>query len=341
MHVIAARNVNDAYNQGGQLIRDYGKEQDTRYGKALVVEMPVTTRYSHPTERVLFDAKRDANPFFHFFEALWIINGQKDVKTLAYFNKRMAEFSDDGVNYHAPYGYRLRHTPCPVRDYMDQIEESIKLLKANNNSRQVVMSIWCPSRDLGASKKDIPCNDMIKLRIVNGALDIMVFCRSNDMIWGAYGANVFQFSSLQEYIAGCVGVPVGAYYQISCDFHAYVDTWEKADPCGPYAGDPYMTMTNINTFPMFAGIPTADKWDNALADVMETVDAIATGAPEMHVIGFNDTDVPYFDHVAIPLLQSWMFYKERNFQKALNALTLCAADDLAFAAKQWLQRRIK
>src|SRR5258708_35739439 len=68
----------------------------TRNGKCLVVDEPVLISYTHPKERVLFNPVRDANPFFHLYESLWMLAGRNDLKSLAYYCSRMKEFSDDG-----------------------------------------------------------------------------------------------------------------------------------------------------------------------------------------------------------------------------------------------------
>jgi hypothetical protein len=79
MHVIEARNVNDAYPLGYDRLMRYGSKAPSRYGEVVEIRGPVTTRYAAPLERVLFDPVRNANPFFHFFEALWILAGRQDV----------------------------------------------------------------------------------------------------------------------------------------------------------------------------------------------------------------------------------------------------------------------
>ena len=53
--------------------------------------------------------------------------------------------------------------------------------------------------------------------------------RSNDMIWGAYGANAVHMSMLLEYMAAMTGFQVGIYYQISNNLHAYKKTLAKLD----------------------------------------------------------------------------------------------------------------
>ena len=142
---------------------------------------------------------------------MWIALGRKDVAFLTLFNKKMSDFSDDEKTFHAPYGYRLRHFGIRTEDSFvddnlnaskgyDQVIDAIKIFTENPNSRQVVMSIWNPNFDLGYKTKDIPCNDMIMLKIRNGKLITTIQNRSNDLHWGL-PTNIFQFSFLTELMA--------------------------------------------------------------------------------------------------------------------------------------------
>jgi hypothetical protein len=232
--VITAPNVNLALYAGLEYLHQHGVPHDTRNGPALVAPGPVSTLYTHPQRRVLFSALRDANPFFHLVEAMWILGGRNDVRSLVMFNKQMANYSDDGVTFHGAYGYRLRKTQG-----FDQIARAINLMRNEPGSRQIALQIWDAKLDLGAKSKDIPCNDFIFLRmqkdpthVLGYALDITVANRSNDVIWGAYGANAVQFSFLQEYLASHLGVGVGQYVQMSNNYHVYTDTpyWKVFNP---------------------------------------------------------------------------------------------------------------
>lgn len=106
MHVLHVRNVNAALQRGVHLIFNEGVRRDSRNGPVKVIPEPVTTVYRKPLERVLFAAERDANPFFHFFEALWMLAGRSDVHFPARFAGNIVNYSDDGDTLHGAYGRR-------------------------------------------------------------------------------------------------------------------------------------------------------------------------------------------------------------------------------------------
>jgi len=223
MILIEARNVNDALEKGIRALKMFGREEDSRNGPVITAPEPVMTQYERPWERVLFSAARDANPFFHLFESLWMLAGRCDVESVARYAARMKDYSDDGENLHGAYGFRWREWHS-----FDQLTELIKLLRAEPNTRRAVLGMWSPSGDLvasegygGVNSKDIPCNTHAYFRKRGDVLDMTVCARSNDMVWGAYGANAVHFSVLHEFMARAVGLPQGRMYQLSNDFHIY------------------------------------------------------------------------------------------------------------------------
>ena len=281
------------------------------------------TEYGNPCERVLFSAARDANPFFHFFEALWILDGRQDVEFLAQFNNRMRDYSDDGIRFHAAYGHRLRKS-----NIGDQLIKGIELLNADNATRQVVLTIWDPRQDLGAVTRDLPCNDLLFFKVHEGRLDMTVACRSNDAIWGAYGANAVQFSTIQEFVAAAIGVEVGVYVQVSDSFHIYTanDAYQRLLKT-PFSADLYMHSL-ARPYPLVSGTPWRD-WLRQLEIFLE----------EPHTI--DAAYDRYFTHVAAPIWAAWNSYKRRNYDVALSELRECVAEDWAIACTQWIERRLQ
>ena len=228
--VVRVDTFSDMYPLVNYYIFSQKEYEESRDGK--VKEMlDMKTTLLNPYRRCVGGCERDINIFFLLAEAMWIALGRKDVAFLTLFNKKMSDFSDDGKTFHAPYGYRLRHFGIRTEDSFvddnlnaskgyDQVIDAIKIFTENPNSRQVVMSIWNPNFDLGYKTKDIPCNDMVMLKIRNGKLITTIQNRSNDLHWGL-PTNIFQFSFLTELMAGALGVELGTQTHNSQSLHIY------------------------------------------------------------------------------------------------------------------------
>lgn len=343
MQVIRARNINDALVKGVELMRTDAVKQASRNGNTLEYPEPVCTVYERPLERVLFDKKRDANPFFHLLESLWMLAGRRDVAWLKRILPRMAEYSDDGVVFNAAYGYRWRNQfsleTAGSTSLTDQLSVIVRLLRADYDSRRAVLQIWDAEADLGANSKDLACNTQAMFKIRDGRLNMLVSNRSNDMIWGCYGANAVHFSMLLEYMAACIGVEPGTYRQVSDSFHAYDETWGKvADIDQHYQGDPY-ERGEVKPYPLAAAPEIFDaellRWLEKPPDAM----SLAQWEEEARVGSWRN---PFFIRVATPMYQAYFAYKERKDCDAADQwLDRCAATDWQRAGQEWLQRRMQ
>jgi len=318
MKVLTGRNVNYLLPQGMNSLLQMGGYISPRGLSTLEYPGQVVSIYERPTERVLFDPVRDANPFFHFMEGLWIIGGRQDVEFVSEFNSRIKDYSDDGVKFHGAYGHRLRNK-------FDQVGKAIEMLRKDPDTRRVVLQIWDAKRDLGADVKDVPCNDLIILKVRECALHMTVCCRSNDAIWGCYGANVVHFSMLQEYMASMIGVNVGEYVQISDSFHVYNDNpyWKKVKEniglVGELEEDPYSSRI-VSPWPM---VQDPETWDRELYCFLN-----------QHTCNYKNS---FFTQVAIPIHLAWMSHKHDNSGHLF--VSDIAASDWRMACHEWLERR--
>ena len=305
MEIIKVRNVNEALPVGIALLQKDGKKRPSRAGNVLEYPECVATVYTHPRERVLFSPVRDANPFFHFMESLWMLRGQNGVEWLAHYNSRMKEYSDDGKILHGAYGYRWRN-----HFNVDQISLIIKRLSKDPTDRRCVLQIWDSMVDLDSSKVDIPCNTHVYFKIRGNLLHMTVCCRSNDIIWGAYGANVVHFSMLQEYVAQQLKLEMGEYVQISDSYHAYVEVLEKTVAVLKEKTIPYPDLVNIK-------FPTDWKWTDFELSAL-------------------------YQMIAHPLEESWRQWKQfKDIKSAIWAANQIQSDDWKQACVQWLERRDK
>lgn len=327
MRTLFVRNVNDAWQKAIQLIDQAGVEEDSRNGKVRVAPWPVVTIYDKPTERVLFDPVRDANPIFHLHEALWMLAGEQDATWLDQFVSDFSErFAEEDGNMHGAYGYRWREHFENVNSYrggpIDQLDWATQLLFEDPKSRQVVIQMWDVESDLGTIPwKDRPCNTHIYLRINAGQLDLCTMCRSNDIVWGAYGANAVHFTILQEYLAARIGIPVGKYTQFSWNWHLYDSTNHLVDHVAANEWPAYPGTLPIVTVP--------EVFDEEVKAYIIDPDSAMTA---------RNT---FLDNTARAM---WMANVERrtgDYEQALRWAHTIEAPDWQMATVAWLKRRIK
>ena len=357
--MISVRNVEEALHQGLKYIYANGVREESRAGPVLVSPTPVTTVYSRPQERVLFSPERDANPFLHLFESLWLLAGRNDAKWLDQFvHDFSSRFAESDGTLHGSYGYRWRHhfdlegggaTYLP-----DQLNTVVEMLRNNNQDRRAVIQMWDPVADLGATKKDVPCNLLVMLRVrkseakgfashpewIHGpqdahyVLDITVCCRSNDLVWGAYGSNYVQFGVLQEYLAARIGVGIGTYTQVSHNYHAYQNVLDQLEGKAILEGgckQVYET-DGVEATPIVT-VPT--EFDNDLERFMYRTASSIT--PYFDKYEYRNC---FFHEVAEPLFWANRHWKQKGRQKALQELArMPPRSDWWIAAYQWFQRR--
>lgn len=330
MYVIDALNVNHALAGGLRYLNEHGEHEDSRNGPVLVSPCPVTTMYAYPEQRVLFNPLREANPFFHLMEALWMMAGRDDLAWPMYFNKRFADYSDDGHTIHGAYGYRWRQ-----HFEIDQIARVVKELSTNGASRRAVIAMWDPTTDLGVNSVDLPCNLTIAFRVRQRFLDMTVFNRSNDIYWGAYGANAVHMSILQEFIARAIGIGVGYYYQVSNNYHLYLglealesEAAREVMAHHSIKNDHYNApfIEPVKAFPLMQVRP--ETWMEDLAEFM-------TNPIQPRL--FAD---PFFNDIAVPMFSAW-HERKSGTGDGMDFVHQIAAEDWQLACEQWIERRRK
>lgn len=374
MRVIRGRNVNGIFNEGMHLLDESGGREDSRAGPVVVAPWPVMSVYEHPTERVLFDAHRDANPFFHLMEGLWMLAGRKDSKFLNRYVKNFGErFAEPpGLHeklgesvIHDAYGHRWRHAFG-----FDQLDAIVARLRANPRDRQAVLQMWdaMPEfmehgrdgdkhgmNDLLGDWRGRPCNTHAYFRVRElirpndypdltkafKVLDLTICCRSNDAIWGTHGANAVHFSMLLEYVAGRAGVGVGHMYQLSNNYHAYVGELERiGDPVHLEGHDPYESG-EVRPLPMATDW---SAWDEDLKKFMRWHDWLWSQTSEFtdFSVGVaNQTTNAWFAKVPVPMTQSRWLWRMGRKDDARKKVTEISAPDWRRACVEWMERRMK
>ncbi len=325
--------------QGLNLLLTHGDYEESRNGRVVVMPAPVVTANLNPTRRVMFSPTRDCNPFFHLYESIWMLAGSNNVQNLAALVARMAEFSDDGKTLSGAYGHRWRN-----HFSVDQIPIIINELKRDPNSRRCVIGMWDPDYDLGKLQtggKDLPCNTQIYFRIRKSLegpeLDMTVTCRSNDAVWGAHGANVVHFSVLHEFIAEAVGVGIGCMFQLSNNYHLYID---RPD-CQKLIGSNQVSdnllkdalITEVEDNPPERVLQPNESWEEFLDECKKFVTH-----PVLHSGALAGKSSFLFDTVQ-PAMISYSHHKKGSSSKALAYANSIVCPHWNKACTEWLQRR--
>jgi len=330
MHVIQAVNVNDALRQGLDLLTYQGAFESSRNGAVLVAPWPVCTVYRDSRQRVLANPVRDANPFFHLFESIWMLAGRNDVAFPARYAKQLLMYAEQDGTMNGAYGYRWR---CHFG--YDQLPLIIEELRRNKQTRRCVLTMWdggspTSNGSVGdlqkaiAGSNDVPCNTQVYFRVRGSLLDMTVTCRSNDIIWGAYGANAVHFSVLHEFIANATELEVGRYYQMSNNYHAYTERDDFSKLVDRYVpNDIYAHLTSYR-------LMDDSNYQYWLEDAEAFIKNPHAEGPYHH---------SFFDEVARPMAMAHAAYKVEAYGDAMRWAGACAAEDWRYAAIVWFRTR--
>jgi hypothetical protein len=328
---------NEGLGRVMRVLKENGIETASRNGPVIRFREPVCLQYPDPQRRILDNPIRDANPFFHLFETMWMLAGHDKVAPLDIYNSGMKQYSDDGITFAAPYGYRWR------KKWGDQIQRVVDRLKANPEDRRILIQIWDPRELFKDGGKDFACNQQVlfdtrptTLNPSGYFLDMTVTNRSNDLIYGAMGSNLFHFSMLHEYVAYHTGLSLGTYYQISKNMHLYLDN--------PISKHCWEHMEEIEK-----GVksPEADVSLSAYGLPLEM-------GPIKRFVDHHEVDLDaqdYINEVVKPVCEAYRIYKykslhgmeiplEQRIEFAMSVLGHCKSPPLVTACEAWFHRRL-
>lgn len=297
VHLIVGRTADEVWREAAQRIsRGEGTlRQASREGDTLEL-LHTCFVVSEPTERFVVNRRPPMNPAFALAEVVWILSGRDDSGFLNYWNPVLPKFAGDGPLYYGAYGHRLR-----FRFGIDQIRCAFESLDARPDTRQVVLQIWDAASDLpihagDPRSPDIPCNVCSLLKVREGRLEWVQVMRSNDLKLG-WPHNVVQFTTLQEMMAGWLGLELGSYIHFSDSLHVYVDQLD-----GLVESSSLAVELNV------------DRWDLPYPDTVEVIEDIGQ---RMDVIRSSAGDVKVIEQQGL---------HEYASRAATNTLTLICAD---------------
>ena len=236
------KGINSFLVGASSLLLKYGVKRKTRGHNCVELPEPFMFKITDPTARIVTISQRKWNPILPFAESLWLASGRNDLEFIGHYLKNIKNFSDDGLFLRGGYGPRLRKYNNEMLDYksnsfkienhkneIDQFDFVYKSFKRDINTRQGVITIGDPLKDCfdlsGNLKqtKDFPCTRVLHFqkKANENKLNLTVYMRSNDLLWGASAVNIFNFTFIQEYFAKLLSLEIGDYYHITGNFHYY------------------------------------------------------------------------------------------------------------------------
>ena len=153
------------------------------------------------------------------YELLWFLSGNTNNQWL---KERGVSIWDEWA---APdgdlgpvYGYQWRSWPAPNGQHIDQIQEIIRTIKTNPDSRRIIVSAWnvadIPKMALA------PCHAFFQFYVANGKLSCQLYQRSADIFLGV-PFNIASYALLTHMVAQQCNLDVGEFIWTGGDCHLY------------------------------------------------------------------------------------------------------------------------
>lgn len=124
------------------------------------------------------------------------------------------------------YGAQWRSWGCPDGRTIDQIEEVIRTIKSNPNSRRMLVSAWNVADVEGMALP--PCHVMFQFYVAEGRLSCQLYQRSADTFLGV-PFNIASYALLTHIIAQICGLEAGEFIHTLGDTHLYLNHFEQVE----------------------------------------------------------------------------------------------------------------
>ena len=142
-------------------------------------------------------------------ELLWFIKGDTNISYLKENNVSIwDEWADENGDLGPVYGKQWRSWDTPDGKKIDQLNDIIKQIKNNPNSRRLIVSAWNPS-DVGSMALP-PCHCLFQFYVSDNKLSCQLYQRSADIFLGV-PFNIASYSILTHMIANVTGLSVGDF----------------------------------------------------------------------------------------------------------------------------------
>jgi thymidylate synthase len=159
-------------------------------------------------------------------ELLWFLQGSTNVKYLRDHGVTIwDEWADDKGELGPVYGAQWRSWPAPDGKHIDQIADVVQQIRANPNSRRLMVTAWNPA---DVPKMALaPCHALFQFYVADGRLSCQLYQRSADIFLGV-PFNIASYALLTLMVAQVTGLKPGEFIHTLGDAHLYLNHVEQA-----------------------------------------------------------------------------------------------------------------
>src|SRR5690348_1429899 len=160
------------------------------------------------------------------YELLWFLRGDTNVHWLQEHGVTIwDEWADANGQLGPVYGYQWRSWPTRTDGTIDQISNLIRDIKANPDSRRLIVTAWNPA---DVPKMALPlCHCLFQFYVANGKLSCQLYQRSADIFLGV-PFNIASYALLTMMVAQVTGLKPGEFIHSFGDVHLYSNHFEQA-----------------------------------------------------------------------------------------------------------------
>ena len=168
-------------------------------------------------------------------ELLWFLKGDTNIQYLQDNGVRIwNEWADSKGNLGPVYGHQWRNWNS---EGIDQIQEVIKTLRTNPDSRRMLVTAWNPSvlpdtsvsfaENVANNKAALPpCHAFFQFYVADGKLSCQLYQRSADVFLGV-PFNIASYAALTMMVAQVTGLELGDFVHSFGDAHLYTNHMDQ------------------------------------------------------------------------------------------------------------------
>jgi len=222
-------NLNEAFVEELAKLKMAGNIVHSRGSKQLERTF-VSFQIKNPEQLDIIVPARKFNINYAIAEWLWYVSSNQKVNNISKLASIWADIQDQFGEAESNYGSYI--FPVLNKMYISQWNWVVNELVSDPDTRRATIAINQPYHK-EKNSKDYPCTQYIQFFIREGVLDMGVYMRSNDAIFG-FCNDVFTFALFQQLMLNHLNdhgmnLHLGTYYHNAGSFHIYERHFKMMD----------------------------------------------------------------------------------------------------------------